>query len=331
VRAAALLLLVIAACEPATQLPPPAPVSEIVPRPPRAPAASATASASVAAIAAPPPPPVSGDLPTAPRRSSFRRVAVSGKACKPEVMPAAFADTVEPGAPLVVWQQHLPKGSCLAFPSDDNIDVSLLLLEGTASVDGAAALAMTRPWAGVRARGGGVTVHGADDGLTRLVVVVSTAEGGPVACAGGRACRDGARIPSKPWSGPARTAAFDLAARPDLAWGGGAFHARIGWDEKPDDVASHVVDSLIFAPTAGVAEHVHDKQWECVVVLEGGGELVEQVDGAARSKLMVAGNEACIPAGRPHLFRSKGRSPFVGLQIYAPRGPEQRFVKLAGG
>ena len=46
---------------------------------------------------------------------------------------------------------------------------------------------------------------------------------------------------------------------------------------------------------------------------------------------MKRSSEACIPPGRPHAFRSTGREPFVGLQIYAPRGPEQRFIKLAGG
>jgi len=71
-----------------------------------------------------------------------------------------------------------------------------------------------------------------------------------------------------------------------------------------------------------VPEHRHPDADEILYILEGDGELT--LDG---KKIQVsAGSAVFIPRNAPHSFIS-GAQGLKALQVYAPGGPEQRFLK----
>jgi mannose-6-phosphate isomerase-like protein (cupin superfamily) len=63
-------------------------------------------------------------------------------------------------------------------------------------------------------------------------------------------------------------------------------------------------------------------------VLEGDGALVEK-GGDVRVEVR-PGTVVTIPMGVKHAWKPSGKAPFVAIQVYAPPGPEQRYLKLAG-
>lgn len=79
---------------------------------------------------------------------------------------------------------------------------------------------------------------------------------------------------------------------------------------------------LVLQPGAAVPEHVHESSVELLYVLEGEAEMT--VDG----KTLHVGPETGvrIPKGARHSARVVGGKALRGLQVYAPGGPEQRFV-----
>lgn len=78
---------------------------------------------------------------------------------------------------------------------------------------------------------------------------------------------------------------------------------------------------LVFQPGAVIPEHVHETV-ELVYVLEGAAEVTLAGEVLETS----AGTAVRIPANVKHAARVVGEKPFRALQIYAPAGPEQRFV-----
>ncbi|HVY44301.1 MAG TPA: hypothetical protein VHB21_00420, partial [Minicystis sp.] len=282
------------------------------------------ASASAAPAAPPGPSPVDGVLPPsgAVPALALRHDALPG--CGPLAVPADVLAKLPEAAPVAVWEEALGDRGCVAFAKDDGTDLALVSIDGKAEVALAEApgskVVLDRRWRGVRASGGGVTLRGVAG--ARVVVAIATRSGEPI----------GKRRPGKAWfKRPGRAAPIDLAEQRDLAWGKGAYHARIGWTSAPDDMPSLVVDALVFSKDAPVAEHQHDKQWECLVAFDGAGELVVKGSGGAAdaTTALAPGAVACIPAGRLHRWAPSGKAPLVALQVYAPPGPEQRFSKLA--
>jgi mannose-6-phosphate isomerase-like protein (cupin superfamily) len=96
--------------------------------------------------------------------------------------------------------------------------------------------------------------------------------------------------------------------------------------EKP----AAVVDLLLFSKDAGVADHVHEHEWEALALLDGEGTLVRAAAPAEERVEAHAGSIVTIPAGVCHVWKPAGKTPLFALQVYAPPGPEQRFKKLAG-
>lgn len=73
-----------------------------------------------------------------------------------------------------------------------------------------------------------------------------------------------------------------------------------------------------------VAPHRHTSA-EILVVLSGQG-LAYDVRGRKRGVQVAAGDIIYIPAGKDHAFLHTGEAPFEALQLYAPGGPEGRFL-----
>lgn len=121
-------------------------------------------------------------------------------------------------------------------------------------------------------------------------------------------------------------APVDLTALPDLAWGKGLFRARIGLQSPASPEAS--LGALIARADASIPVHVHAREWEHLVVLSGGGTLLTPTM-APHERNVRPGDVLHIPPGVPHGFRGDGARDLVGLQLYTPPGPEQRFRKLA--
>jgi mannose-6-phosphate isomerase-like protein (cupin superfamily) len=139
-----------------------------------------------------------------------------------------------------------------------------------------------------------------------------------------------------------RVDTFSFADLPDLTWGGGAYHARIGWEASKyrlgegnrgrnvDDQPAAVLDLLRFSADADFADHVHEQSWETLVVLEGDGAVVRKGSSGDDRFEARPGMIVTLPRGVRHAWKSSGKTPLLAIQVLAPPGPEQRFKKLAG-
>ena len=77
--------------------------------------------------------------------------------------------------------------------------------------------------------------------------------------------------------------------------------------------------------TAPVAEHSHTGSWEILAAVEANGTLVlDGTEGRVGPRQIVM-----IPAGAKHAWKPEAGSKLIAIQMYAPPGPEQRFVALA--
>lgn len=79
---------------------------------------------------------------------------------------------------------------------------------------------------------------------------------------------------------------------------------------------------LVLQPGAAVPEHVHDASAELLYILEGAAEMTVAGD----TLTVNAGDAVRIPMGTPHSARVVGDHALRAVQVYAPAGPEQRFV-----
>jgi mannose-6-phosphate isomerase-like protein (cupin superfamily) len=123
---------------------------------------------------------------------------------------------------------------------------------------------------------------------------------------------------------PAPVTSVEIDRQPDLAWGGGAYHARLGFED-----GSASLGSLMASKSAAVPREVHEEQWAILAILSGNGTLVRTVGGREQAAPVAAGTFASIAPGVPHAYRPAGTSPLVAVQLFVPPGPEQRFKKLA--
>jgi mannose-6-phosphate isomerase-like protein (cupin superfamily) len=132
---------------------------------------------------------------------------------------------------------------------------------------------------------------------------------------------------------PRRFVSFDFAKAEDLAWGKGAYHARLGQDAsagESEEKPAMAVNLLRFSSDAPVFEHVHDKERECLGIFEGSGDLMLKPGESEMNVPVEPGTVVCIPSGMRHAWRPSGKAAFFALQVYVPPGPEQRFKLLAG-
>lgn len=111
------------------------------------------------------------------------------------------------------------------------------------------------------------------------------------------------------------------SAAPELRFAGGKMAAHL-------DVGTKVSPSLYLGRlegTAAVPEHNHPTSWEIIAAVEASGTFVLEGKEARLGPRQVV----YVPAGAKHAWRPDPGSKLVAIQMYAPPGPEQRFVALA--
>jgi mannose-6-phosphate isomerase-like protein (cupin superfamily) len=237
------------------------------------------------------------------------------------MIPDAIRPPKEYAAPAFVWEQDLASGASVSFPKSSEFDVLGVTLAGTVALatdETKEDRALLAPWRAFVAPGGGITVA-AKNGAARVVLVIATSGESVLA----------ARLTAATvWrQRPAPVVDVDLTGETDLAWAKGAYHARIGFAAPTSRRASLGV--LRMSAEAPVAAHRHDQEWEHMAILQGDGDFVQGSAGDERSTHATDGTTVTVPPGIRHEWRPKGSRPFLGIQLYTPPGPEQRFKKLA--
>jgi mannose-6-phosphate isomerase-like protein (cupin superfamily) len=287
-----------------------------------APSTSASAAPSIA-----PPVAIEGTLPSDARAARFDRsieCTTTPRCAHPDLLPPG--DRPEESAPAFFWEERFAKGKGLAFPRVAEVDLLGVVLDGEVTLQGdeepAKSARKLAPWSAFRAPGAGITLGGGG----RLVLLAATRDGGPLAKLVSDLGRNGA---AHAWKTRARAIdVIDLAAAPSLDWGGGAYHARLGFEAGEGAAASLGV--LIASKDAPVKEHVHEHEWELMAVLDGEGDLIERPLSGERRTHVEGPRFLAVPPDEPHGWAPTGARPLIAIQAYAPPGPEQRFKKLAG-
>jgi mannose-6-phosphate isomerase-like protein (cupin superfamily) len=285
--------------------------------------ATATTAPTATGSSAPPPPPIDGKLPPTDTLALSTKAGCPAKTCRLEgSLLEALLGSPENRAPAAIWEEDLGAGAAVTFARRSDLDVLGVTLTGditlTADEQKATATELTA-WHAFVAPGGGIALH-AKGGPARVVLVVVTA-GDPVAT-------KGAATKASPWTArPAPIASVDLASAPDLAWGKGAYHARIGLAADASPRAS--LGTLKMSRDGVVSPHEHANEWEHMAILQGEGDFVQGTGESERTLHATSGVIFSVPPATRHTWRSAGSKEFVGIQLYTPPGPEQRFKKLA--
>ncbi len=291
-------------------------------------AATPTASAS-AASASPPPDPIAAALPIdlGPKVPPFPHRAVS----PPKVpsfargtipVPEGLASQIDPSLPFFAWEQVLSPGVVLTFLKHAGLDLYVVLFDGEVSIkagDIAGKQKRLWRWNAARVPGLGVMIECKEPTRAIFVLVTNTP--------GATLAQAGAAGQKADWTKrPAPVVSVELDKQPDLAWGGGAYHARLGFED-----GSASLGTLMASKGAPVRQNVHDREWEVLAVLSGQGTLVRTPASGEDDAPIAPGTFASIAPGVPHAYKPAGTSPLVAVQLFLPPGPEQRFKKLASG
>jgi hypothetical protein len=110
-------------------------------------------------------------------------------------------------------------------------------------------------------------------------------------------------------------------AAPKLEWAGGKMNAHL-------DIGTKLSPELYLGRiegTAPVPEHVHAGSWEIIVSLEAAGTFL--LDG--KEQRLGPRQVVSVPPNTKHAWKPDPGSKLVAIQMYAPPGPEQRFLALA--
>lgn len=139
-------------------------------------------------------------------------------------------------------------------------------------------------------------------------------------------------IDSRPCPPRARPTAAKVvrgAATPKLTWAGGTMNA---WRDAyttglfPDPAQTSVKLYLgRLEGTAPVAEHTHPTSWEILAAIEASGTF--SLDG--KESRLGPRQVVVVPPGVKHAWKPDPGTKLVAIQMYAPPGPEERFVTLA--
>jgi mannose-6-phosphate isomerase-like protein (cupin superfamily) len=288
-------------------------------------ALSATApsgSSATTGSSAPPPAPIDGQLLATDALLLSTKAGCPAKTCRLEgSLLDALLGTPESRAPAAIWEEDLGAGAAVTFARRADLDVLGVTLTGNialaADEQKTTATELTT-WHAFVAPGAGIALR-AKGGPARVVLVVVTA-GDPVASKGAKK--------AGPWTmRPGPIASVDLATVPDLAWGKGAYHARIGFAAEASPRAS--LGILKMSPDGVVPPHEHANEWEHMAILQGAGDFVQGTGENEHTLHATSGVIFSVPPATRHTWRSAGSQEFLGIQLYTPPGPEQRFKKLA--
>jgi len=318
---------------------------------PSASSAATLGPAPSSSTPAPPPQPVEAELPAfasgGPRPLDRRAECAKDTCTLSHLVPDEVRPVLSDGAPVVIWEQAIGERASVVFPRDEGVELLGVVLEGSVDLtpmDAPTARTVGGRWTGFRAPGGGLTLGGTGGKAARVALVLAVVERG-VALGAHLDRRDRPGAPPA-WSWKVRRKrvdTFSFAERPDVAWGSGAYHARIGWEGSKyrfgdpggkswevDDRPAAVIDVLRFAADAGIAEHAHENAWETVALLEGDGAWISKGASGERRVEAHPGTIVTFPTNVRHAWKPTGQAPLLAIQVYAPPGPEQRFKKLGG-
>lgn len=271
----------------------------------------AVASSSTSAAVLPAAKPIPGDLPREVKTKLNARASCSLSDCPDDTLQLGEAPS-DSDAPGWIGSLAMEAGARLSVPENMAVTLYGVVLSGSVTLntrnptDGIASWPVPT-WHAFRAPGAHVTLVAAD--AANLVLALATS-GEPIIKA----------LQVQPTVGPtprpAKIQVTDIAKRTDLAWAGGAMHARIAFDEGRASL-----QILLGSASVGVPPHVHDGSWELLGLLEGAGEFTV----ATTSTTEGGGSVLAIPAGAEHAWQPSGQSRLVAVQLYVPPGPEQRF------
>jgi mannose-6-phosphate isomerase-like protein (cupin superfamily) len=235
-------------------------------------------------------------------------------------VPEGLASQIDPTVPFFAWEQVLARRVVMTFPKHVGLDLYVVLFDGEVSIkadDIAGKQKRLWRWNAARVPGLGAMVE-CKEPTRAIFVLVANKPGTNLGQAGAPGQKVG-------WvQRPAPVTSVEIDRQPDLAWGGGAYHARLGFED-----GSASVGSLMASKSAAVPQNVHEHEWEVLAILSGDGTLVRTVGGREDDTPIAAGTFASIAPGVPHAYRPAGTSPLVAVQLFLPPGPEQRFKKLA--
>jgi mannose-6-phosphate isomerase-like protein (cupin superfamily) len=293
------------------------------------PVASEPPSGSAATPHAPPPEPIASALPIDlgtkvppfPRRAVLSdKGSTSARGAIP--VPEGLASQIDPTLPFFAWEQVLLPRRVLTFPKHAGLDLYVVLFDGEVSIKGddiAGKQKRLWRWNAARVPGLGAMVE-CKEPTRAIFVLVANTPGGTLGQAAAQEQKVG-------WSKrPAPVTSVELDQQPDQAWGGGAYHAYLGFQD-----GSASLEALVASKSAPLPQHVHEHEWEILAVLSGDGTLARTVGGREEDTPITAGTFASIAPGVPRAYRPAGTSPLVAVQLYLPPGPEQRFKRLAAG
>ncbi|HEX8790915.1 MAG TPA: hypothetical protein VF765_08170 [Polyangiaceae bacterium] len=291
-------------------------------------AAPAASSATPPAASTPPEPmaatlpiDLGKSVPPFPHRSvsSDKKVPVFARGAIP--VPEGLATQIDPTMPFFAWEEVLSPAVVMTFPKHSGLDLYIALFDGEVSIkagDIAGKQKRLWRWNAARVPGLGAMVE-CKEPTRAIFVLITRTPGSTLAQAGA----PGQKVD---WSTrPAPVTSVEIDKQPDLAWGGGAYHARTGFED-----GSASLGSLMASKSAAVPQNVHDHEWEILAILSGDGTLVRTPPGGKEDDTPIApGTFASIAPGVPHAYRPAGTSPLIAVQLFSPPGPEQRFKKLA--
>lgn len=326
--AALTLLAACSATSPPVQYPPPGPRAGLpyIPLPQKS-IFDQVPSLSSGAPSSPKPSAIPGKLPAKPPAVLSRKASCEKKVCtlKTWLPDPAFARSVDGDkpAPTALWLESIKKGSTVILPRNEHLDVLAVDLAGqvVANSDDGKQVRNLDVWSALRAPGGGCALRAKSDAKLALAIVTDQ----PTLDAALAAAR------KKPWKvrwrkRPGKFESVDLQKAKDLSWGGGAFHVRLAFGGAGSTLRSSL-ELLMMSPDAPVPEHAHRGSWETLGVLAGDASM--QLDG--KDYPVKPGDIFQIPKGAEHSVTPGHAATFLGIQLYTPSGPEQRFIKLAGG
>ena len=275
-----------------------------------------------------PPEPIDGKLPASiegtPNFSRHADCPVGG--CNRKLLvPDALRAAIDDKSPIFMWEEAIPRKTALVLPRHVGVEVYGIVLEGEVSVmadDIKGKQKRCWKWNAFHAPGAGVQIFAKEP--TRMLVALVATQGGTVKDAIDTLEKKAASVSWSKRSSPVTSVEID--ARPELSWGGGAYHVRLGFEQTADDPQTASLGLLMMSKNAPVKEHTHDKEWEALAIISGDGELTRASGGNVKS---APGTFATIPPGVAHGFKPSGTAPLLAVQLYTPPGPEQRFKKLA--
>lgn len=233
-------------------------------------------------------------------------------------------------APAAVWSHDLnAENTSLVFPKHRGVDVYGVVLKGGAAIVGAepkAARQSAAAWTAFRVPGAGFSLIATAANTRVIFALVGEGEAISETVVKLRA-KDAKKLMWNERGSPIALA--DLKNQKDLSWAGGAMHARIAFEGEGQRAS---LGLLMASKDAPVAEHRHDTSWEILIALSAEGTLKKADDPkSTETKAIPVSDGQILMVQKAHLhsWQPAGSKPLVGIQLYLPPGPEQRFKKLA--